>query len=225
MNSRPGDNGARIACPKCQANNFVGHTNCWQCRAPLPPPEAIGAVGRPGPSIASRHSPPAPNQFGGSSPAALSPGRGAPSQLPQGSGFDARFLQRWGMSPGVAAVVAAVGLGMFLVVWFVAGQLRNGAGTVRSAPTAPVPITAPATPESEASRIVNDDTDPLVAESRRLIERESRHAGLPEPPTSGDGRVHLRSGGSISPDQYRDAQRHVNESPIMRTPMPPPPVP
>src|SRR5215470_777064 len=32
---------ARIPCPKCGANNFLGKTNCWQCGGSLPPPETF----------------------------------------------------------------------------------------------------------------------------------------------------------------------------------------
>ena len=34
-------NTARVQCPKCRANNFIGQPRCWQCGASLPPPEAI----------------------------------------------------------------------------------------------------------------------------------------------------------------------------------------
>src|ERR1041385_1987035 len=32
---------ARIPCPRCRANNFVGTPNCWSCGGSLPPPEAF----------------------------------------------------------------------------------------------------------------------------------------------------------------------------------------
>jgi hypothetical protein len=95
----------------------------------------------------------------------------------------------------------------------------------RSAPAAAVPITAPTPSVDEAANAAVNDSDPVVEESKRFIDRESRRAGLPDPPTSSDGRVHLRGGGSISADQYRDAQRHVSESPVMHSPLPPPPMP
>ena len=129
------------------------------------------------------------------------------------------------MSRGIAALAAAVALGMFLVVWAVAGRMRGGSDAVHATAAEPTPIFAPAAQEAPAARAVTEDTDPLVAESKRFIERESRHAGLPEPPAASDGRVYLRSGGSISTDQYRDAQRHIQESPVLHTPIPAPPMP
>jgi hypothetical protein len=101
----------------------------------------------------------------------------------------------------------------------------RGAEVVQSAPSSPNSVSAPASQETETARRIVNDEDPLVAESKRFIERESRHAGLPETPVSGDGRVHLRNGGSITPEQFRDAQRRVNDSPVMHTPIPAPPMP
>jgi hypothetical protein len=129
------------------------------------------------------------------------------------------------MSPGVAAIVAAVALGMFLVVWVAAGRMHNGDEVARPAPQSPTSVAAPGSNETEAARNVIGEDDPLVSESKRLIEHESRHAGIEQTPVSPDGRVHLRGGGSITPEQYREAQRRVNDSPVIRTPIPAPPMP
>jgi hypothetical protein len=130
-------------------------------------------------------------------------------------------VRKWGFSRGIALVLAAIAVGMFLVVWAIAGRMRAGSDPVRTVPTPAAPIFAPPPQEPPAARpAAVDDTDPIVAESKRFIERESRHAGLPEPPASGDGRVYLRGGGSLSTEQYRDAQRHVQESPVLHTPIP-----
>src|ERR1051325_3967210 len=66
---RSGQDGQRLACPRCKANNFVGQAQCWQCRAPL---SAGGApqTSRPAP-------PPKP------SPAAPAPSRPAAPRRPQ----------------------------------------------------------------------------------------------------------------------------------------------
>jgi hypothetical protein len=125
----------------------------------------------------------------------------------------------------VPVLLVCIGLITFFVVWRIAGRMHGDSDATRSAPSAPTTVLAPTSPDMPAAQPAVDDTDPLVAESKRFIERESRHAGLPEPPVSGDGRVHLRSGGSISTDQYRDAQRHVQESPVVPRVSPPIPVP
>jgi hypothetical protein len=114
---------------------------------------------------------------------------------------------------------------MFLVVWVAAGRLRSGEEVARPAPQAPASAAAPGSNETEAARSVIGEDDPLVAESKRFIDHESRHAGLDQTPVSSDGRVHLRGGGSITPEQYRDAQRRVNDSPVIRAPIPAPPMP
>jgi len=226
--ANPGSSDARITCPKCRANNFAGKTHCWQCASPLPPPEAVGR----GPAGTPSRQPVDPNasnwpqsqagmgQHGGGYPP-HSPVRQAHPGMHQDA-----FVRKWGMSRGIAGVLAAVGVGMFLIVWAMAGRQRGASDPVRIEPNVPAPILAPATHEPAATaRPAQDDTDPLVAESKRFIERESRHAGLPEAPASSDGRVHLRGGGSITTDQYRDAARRVQESPVMHTPIPPPPMP
>ncbi len=231
--ANPGSSAARIPCPKCRANNFAGKTHCWQCASPLPAPEAAGpdaagAAPRP-------HTAPNPSQWPqsqsrpGAVPrgsAGLSPGyQGAPGQSQPGIYQDA-FVRKWGMSRGIAGVIVAVGVGMFFIVWAVAGRQRGASDPLRDTTSAPAPVFAPAVREAPSeARPAPDDTDPLVAASKRFIERESRHAGLPEPPASSDGRVHLRGGGSISTEQYRDAQRHVQESPVLHSPIPAPPMP
>ena len=124
----------------------------------------------------------------------------------------------------MAALLAGVGAVAFLAMWLWVGPRRSDIGTTSALPSAAAPVQPPVSSETTARSAV-EEADPIVAESRRLIERESRHAGLPEPPTSSDDRVYLRGGGSITRDQYRDAQRRVQESPVLRTPLPAPPVP
>ena len=145
------------------------------------------------------------------------------ARVPAGPQGDA-FLNKWGMSRGLAATLAAVGLGTFLLVWSIGGRLR-GVSPVRSSPEVSAPMIAPRPSATLAAQRQEEAVDPIVAESKRFIERESRHAGLPEPPVSSDGKVYLQGGGSISKEQYRDAQHRVRESPVLRTPLPPPPMP
>ena len=213
----PSGGAARVACPRCRANNFAGKTQCWQCAATLPPPEAVTPAGRSTVGGAPAHRPAAQH-------AAVPPGFGPPPSMAADPATGA-FVRKWGMSPGTAAALVAIGLGAFLLVWTVGGYLRGGAPSVRSGP-APAAQTAPPVARDEpAVQPADDSADPIVEESKRFIDRESRHAGLPEPPAASDGRVYLRGGGSITGEQYRDAQRRVRESPVMHAPLPAPPMP
>jgi len=211
-----GTQGDRILCARCGANNFTGKSQCWQCAAPL---AGTSPGARPIQRAAAQSAvrtpllQQVPQQWTGT------------AQSPQEAARSAAFVQKWGMSPGVAALVVAVGLGMFLVVWIAAGRIHNGSEVGRPAPQAPTAVATPASNETESARQVIGEDDPLVAESKRLIDHETRHAGIEQTPVSADGRVHLRGGGSISPEQYRDAQRRVNDSPVIRSPTPPPPMP
>ena len=194
--------GARITCPSCSANNFAGKSGCWQCGAPLGTQTTTRPAGRSsaGPAT-SHHSPPLPST--------------------QNDGF----IRTWGMSKGVAALVVAAAVGAFLIVWFAAARVRSNDTGISSAHPISAPSAAPSDRSMPAERSATQDTDPIVDESKRFIERESRHAGLDPPPVASDGKVHLQNGGSISAEQYRDAQRRVNESPVIRTPIPAPPMP
>ena len=233
MTDRNGPAGVRIVCPRCRANNFACKTQCWQCSASLPPPESTGAVIAAAPAATRRvvHSVP-DARYSQGLPAAAQSGPAAPrhAELDRGHGAPATTGPR--LNGGTAAALVCSALLMFLVVWLVAGRLRTDSDAARALPSSSsAQLLAPPTPESRAAQAAPDDSDPVVAEGKRVIERESRHAGLPEPPVSGDGQVYLRGGGSISPDRYRDAQRHVQDSPVMqmpqpaRPPLPPPPVP
>jgi hypothetical protein len=66
--------------------------------------------------------------------------------------------------------------------------------------------------------------DPLEEAARRAINREAPNVGLPPPAiTSPDGQVHLRTGGSISPEEWNAARAKLKESPLLRDPPAPPP--
>jgi hypothetical protein len=214
----------RVGCPRCRVNNFAGKAHCWQCGAPLPPPEAIGSMGPSAPAVQRGMT----NGMASPGPARPAPGADRwPPQPPFQEGGALRAGSAGGQRSGpmIAALLICIGLIAFFVVWRMTGQFHGDPDATRSATSTPTTVLAPTSPDTPYAPPAADDTDPIVAESKRFIERESRHAGLPEPPVSGDGRVHLRSGGSISTDQYRDAQRHVQESPVVPRVSPPIPVP
>jgi hypothetical protein len=66
--------------------------------------------------------------------------------------------------------------------------------------------------------------DPLEDAAKRVISREAPNVG--QPPTgavSSDGQVHLRSGGSISVDDWNAAKRKLQDNPLLKDPPAPPP--
>jgi hypothetical protein len=66
--------------------------------------------------------------------------------------------------------------------------------------------------------------DPVEEEARRAVSREGATLGLPPPATvSPDGRVHLRTGGTISADEWNEARRKLKENPLLKDPPVPPP--
>ena len=74
------------------------------------------------------------------------------------------------------------------------------------------------TPQTRPPAATND---PVMDEAKRVLERERQNLNLPPPAegvTSADGRVHLRSGGSISREEWEAARRKLNDSPTLREP-------
>jgi hypothetical protein len=202
--SNPGD--GRVSCPRCRANNFVGQAHCWQCRAPLPPPESLAAP--------------------------------LPYTVPMRQGREAAQRQAsipagaYRRNPGLWLVLPLVAGITFGIVWFVGGaQQRAGeaGGTVAppqaryGTPSAVPRRSTPAgLPDGTASSAAA--TDPLTDQARREVERARSDIGLPPPETvDPGGRVHLRSGGTLSMDEWEAARRKLQASPILRDPPPPPP--
>lgn len=89
------------------------------------------------------------------------------------------------------------------------------------------PVTAPRrTVDTNAADMVRHGDDPIEEEAKRVLDRDNARLGSSPPATAvgPDGRVHLRGGGSITKEQWDDANRRVHNSPAFRDPMPPPPV-
>jgi hypothetical protein len=85
-------------------------------------------------------------------------------------------------------------------------------------------VEAPSTSGTQPSVAPSTSGDPLEDAARRAISREAPNVGLPPPAaTSPDGVVHLRTGGSISAQEWNDARAKLKNSPLMRDPPPPPP--
>ena len=216
---------ARIVCPRCRSNNFAGKTHCWQCNASLPPPESVAAA--PAPRGSAANAMHAANVIAGPAVQRATTSQSAshqhPIEIARGYPVPAGHTS---IGKGtLAAMVLAVGAIAIILVWLIMGRLHGDSETAHPVSSKPTAIAAPSDSSAPSTSPAQEESDPLVAESKRFIERESRHAGLPEPPVSDDGQVHLRSGGSISAERYREVQRHVQESPVFHQPIPAPPMP
>ena len=51
------------------------------------------------------------------------------------------------------------------------------------------------------------DPDSVEAQAKREMERLQREHGVRTPPLGPDGRVHLQSGGALTPEEYDNARR------------------
>lgn len=215
---KAGQDGQRVTCSRCQANNFVGQTHCWQCRAPL----SAGAASMP--SAASQPTlPPVRNRPGDLNPFSAPPPAPQPRQTPEALAI------KTPPRPVMFAALFAVAVLAFGVVFLIAGHPQTApalpppVSESRSMIPDPSPVRSPEAQTETRSETA--DSDPILDEGKRALEREKRHLDLPSSDgvVSSDGRVHLRSGGSISPEEWREAQRKLKDSPVLRDlPSPPP---
>lgn len=184
----------RIPCPRCRANNFLGTTHCWQCGGSLPPPEVVGQVTMPVPAPPpSAH--PSPNTY---------------YPPPYDAAAVRRSSRRLMLIPLVFLLV--IGLGALFVIAF---QSRHGA-VMPGLDDAQARMNAYADRlrrEMDDSTAESGDIDPLTAQARREIERLSEQVGGLGPPSDPQGRVHLRSGGTISREQWERARDSLRATP------------
>lgn len=196
--------GQHKICPRCQTPAPLDAAFCGQCgrqyRTQFVPPQA--------PPVAPNASPRFAAAQGTFPQEAFAPRGNAVSRPAQ-----------W-----LAALVVAV-LAFFLVYWLVGRRpgvssplpprtASNPASTERAARVA-----APPDAETEARRAVSE-TDPVTAQAQREVERAKRDLGLPPPAdsVSPDGRIHLRSGGTIRKDDWDKARQGLQNSPLFKEP-------
>lgn len=165
---------SRIQCPRCRANNFPGKTHCWQCRSPLPPPEAVLLAVAPAAAA---------------SPIANRPLRSA-----------LRFA-------------LPVGLGLAVVI--LAALLFSSRPTPSHRAAVNEFAREQAQLEEQLRRMDRGDSfrfaSPEEEQARRELRRLERQLETTAPPPAGsDGRVHLRSGGSLSREEYDRFLRDLN---------------
>ncbi|MCW3053750.1 MAG: hypothetical protein JWN14_2920 [Chthonomonadales bacterium] len=186
-------------CPRCGTTAPLDATFCGQCgrqyRTQFVPP----ADGAP-------HAAPAP----------VYPAPQTVYNAPTPVQFAPRTPSVWmlrAMQGGIAALVC-------MAVLAFSGVFRHdgtpNAPAVTSAPTAPQSDTPATTQDAAVRRALSDD--PIESEARRVVDRESQKLNLPPPAVSADGKIHLRSGGTISQKDWDAASRKVQDSPILRQP-------
>ncbi len=107
------------------------------------------------------------------------------------------------------------------------GILHRFSSPPETAVVAPPPVSAPAEkaeplpsfrrpPEADRST-TPPVADPVDEAARRALDREKGNLALP-PPTDKDGKVHLRSGGTVDRDLWDRASRGVRNSPVLQPP-------
>lgn len=193
---------SRIPCPRCRANNFPGKTHCWQCRSPLPPPEAVQpAVAPPAAAV----TPPA---------AAVQPPVSAahpPFHAPAPQAAASPIANR----PPRSALRFALPVGLGLAVVILAALLFSSRPTPSHRAAVNEFAREQAQLEEQLRRMNRGDSfrfaSPEEEQARRELRRLERQLETTAPPPAGsDGRVHLRSGGSLSREEYDRFLRDLN---------------
>ncbi len=242
-NGAQGDPQNRMICANCRANNFAGQPRCWQCGAPLSAargnaqptahrtstlPTQLAAPT----SLPQFVQPDAPRRASAARPSALlligvammtfvivlmlnmRPQSGsAPIARSAPSGIDTGRPTSDPASEINAGQAGDVGR-------------MNGTETSGglSAPDAGNSASSNPTAGNATSTSSTAGGDPLEDAAKRVITREAPNVGLPPAgAVSPDGQVHLRSGRSISVEEWNAAKRKLQDNPLLNEPPAPPP--
>lgn len=191
--AQPSQGGERIPCPRCRANNFLGQTHCWQCKSPLPPPEAVR-----GPAY----------------PVAPTPQSYAYAPAPRSRSFP--------LLPFVGIVLLVFG-GALYFVFQNRSKTTETTTRSRRLPDAAARVEQPGVimdtgPAFDSS--VSAENDPVAAEAKRAVDRARGELALPPPNAQRDenGRYRLRSGGAISQEEWERARRSIQDNRFQREP-------
>ena len=202
----------RLTCPRCRANNFVGQAQCWQCKASLPPPEAVNTPSALLQNVNAQANWQAVNGF-------------HPAQEAQPQQSRSRRGSKTPLVMAGALITAS------LVVWFVfhrAAPAVNPRGL-----SLPPGVSAEGTqgvlpegilPGSHDVRLAQPERDPIPPSfdpteeaARRAVQRAIPRLGLP-PGAGSDGTVHLRNGDTISREQFEATKEKLKNNPLMGGP-------
>jgi len=196
----------RIPCPRCQSNNFPGHTNCWQCGATLPPPESALPTPKLQPPTLN-----AQRSTLNALPPPVPPGSAAmysfPGAVPR-SGFNWFYLRL-----GILAVTL---LGMLAAATYYANLGRTAtnidSGTQQAIDQMEQMNRSMGQMIDQSQQSISSpaamDPNSVESQAKRELERLQRQHGVTAPPpVSPDGRVRLQSGGTLNPEEYDRARR------------------
>jgi hypothetical protein len=175
----------RIPCPRCRANNFPGKPNCWQCGGSLPPPEALRqAAGPPPPQ-----------------------GYPQPMFHPPFSG--GRKRASWIVVVPVLLILLFVTGGLFA---YVARMRTANPGSGLDALQA-LRKQMEGRIQQEVSRDAesSEPDDPLEQRAKRELGRLYEKRGYTPPPADADGNIHLRTGGTVTQEQWNRALDAVGD--------------
>lgn len=184
-------------CPRCGTVAPLDATFCGQCGRQYRTQFVPSGAGAPG--IA-----PAPD-YGAALPA-----------------FAPRTPSVWMLRAAQGAIAALVCVGVLAFSGVFRQDGKSRVPAVTSAPASPHSVDPPAGRNAEARRALSED--PVESEARRVVDRESRKLNLAPPPVNADGKIHLRSGGTISREEWDAASRKAQQSPVLREPPKPPPL-
>lgn len=182
-------------CPRCSAAAPLDATFCGQCGRQYRTQFAPSATGGPAAMPTPTYSAPVP----ASAPRAFSV---------------------WALRAVQGAVAALVCVSVLVFSGVFRQNGRGGLPALSAAPAAPTRVAPPGELNAKVRDALRED--PIESEARRVVDRESRKLDLP-PPVDSDGRIHLRSGGTISREEWDAASRKAQESPALREPPKPPP--
>lgn len=204
----------RIACPRCRANNFVGQAQCWQCRASLPPPEAVLPQAFPAARPTAPAHPPTPRQA--APPSGLSP-KAASRIIAVCIGLIAFFsvvlaMQRRQETPQAVAVPAPARTIPALPEVGAESRPLTAPEAQRAVigpmPQSPLALPAPSL-QSEVPPL------PLMARpAQEQMRKMTSETGV-QPGDLG-AQVPLQGGGSLTREEYNAAVRKLANDPRLR---------
>ena len=219
----------RLACPRCHANNFVGQAQCWQCKASLPPPEAMNT-----PTVAGWAQPSSAAPLQSARPPMTSPQNAGPQTNRQAANAASpmqqpQFTPRRGSKTPL--IVAGAMVTASVVVWLAFHRAApvsstpglslppgvSTAGTEGVLPDGMLPGSHDIRLAQPERDLIPPSVDPTETAARRAVQRAIPRLGLP-PGTGSDGTVHLRNGDTISKEQYEATQEKLKNNPLMGSP-------
>ncbi len=242
-NRLQGDPQNRVICPNCRANNFAGQARCWQCQAALSGASGASPMVHRSASLPTQAAAPAPLPQFVPAGAAQRSSLARPSALLLIGVAMLTFVivlmlntrPPAGTAPNTRPTPSGINAGQ--TATNPASDLNSGQANDAAQPGGPETSSGLSGADagsglSSTSNADNGGTasptsgnrDLLEDAAKRVITRETPNVGLPPAgAVSPDGQVHLRSGGSISIEEWNAAKRKLQDNPLLKEPPAPPP--